>query len=108
VREFDSVRKKTTGETDEFRVAGFEPQSGPRTTAEKDLSSTDIYASTESCGLNKNRKHRYWCVYGGSLTALRYREKEFVSVRARATYYDRSGRSGEEEEVTSTANVFSR
>ncbi len=33
-----------------------------------------------------NREHRHGCVFGGKLTALRYPEKEFVFVAAKAVY----------------------
>jgi protein phosphatase len=50
-----------------------------------------VYGHTpqpEALWLNNTVNIDTGCVFGGSLTALRYPEKELVSVRAHATYYE--------------------
>lgn len=83
VREF-ALYGETTGETDEFRLpvrynwAG--DYRGPATV---------VYGHTpvpEPEWLNKTVNIDTGCVFGGKLTALRYPEKELVSVEARQIY----------------------
>ena len=85
VREF-ALFGETTGETDEFGLpVRYNWAADYRGKA------LVVYGHTpqpEPLWLNNTVNIDTGCVYGGSLTALRYPEKEFVSVRARATYYE--------------------
>ena len=85
VREF-ALYGETTGETDEFglpiRLNWAEEYRG---------AATVVYGHTpvaEPQWLNRTINVDTGCVFGGNLTALRYPEKEFVSVPARQTYYE--------------------
>jgi protein phosphatase len=85
VREF-ALYGDTTGETDEFGLpvrldwaADYRGQA------------TVVYGHTpvpEPEWTNNTINIDTGCVFGGSLTALRYPERELVSVRARRTYYE--------------------
>ena len=85
VREF-ALFGETTGETDEFGLpVRYNWAADYRGKA------LVVYGHTpqpEPLWLNNTVNIDTGCVYGGSLTALRYPEREFVSVRARATYYE--------------------
>jgi protein phosphatase len=83
VRDF-CLYGETTGETDEFglpeRLNWAADYRGRRTV---------VYGHTpvpEPEWLNRTVNIDTGCVFGGSLTALRYPEKEFVSVEAKKTY----------------------
>ena len=83
VRDF-ALYGETTGETDEFglpvRYNWAAEYRGPATV---------VYGHTpvpETDWLNRTVNIDTGCVFGGRLTALRYPEKEFVSVPARHTY----------------------
>jgi polynucleotide kinase-phosphatase len=83
VRDF-ALFGETTGETDEFglpvRYNWAAEYRGPASV---------VYGHTpvpQPEWLNRTINIDTGCVFGGSLTALRYPEKELVSVRARATY----------------------
>ena len=85
VREF-ALYGETTGETDEFglpvRLNWAEEYRG---------AATVVYGHTpvaEPHWINRTINIDTGCVFGGSLTALRYPEKELVSVPARQTYYE--------------------
>lgn len=83
VREF-ALYGETTGETDEFGLpVRFNWASEYRGSA------TVVYGHTpvpEPEWLNRTVDIDTGCVFGGSLTALRYPEREFISVRAKQTY----------------------
>jgi len=85
VREF-ALYGETTGETDEFglpvRLNWAEEYRGDATV---------VYGHTpvaEPQWINRTINVDTGCVFGGNLTALRYPEKELVSVFARQTYYE--------------------
>jgi protein phosphatase len=83
VREF-ALYGETTGETDEFGLPVRHNWA-----AEYQGSAMVVYGHTpvpEPEWLNRTINIDTGCVFGGSLTALRYPEKELVSVRARDTY----------------------
>ena len=84
VREF-ALYGETTGETDEFglpiRVNWADEYRG---------TATVVYGHTpvtEPQWVNRTINIDTGCVFGGKLTALRYPEKELVSVSAHQTYY---------------------
>lgn len=84
VRQF-ALYGETTGETDEFglpvRLNWAEEYRGEATV---------VYGHTsiaEPDWMNRTINIDTGCVYGGKLTALRYPEKEFVSVDAKEIYY---------------------
>ena len=85
VREF-ALFGETTGETDEFGLpVRYNWAADYRGKA------LVVYGHTpqpEPLWLNNTVNIDTGCVFGGSLTALRYPEKEIVSVRAHATYYE--------------------
>lgn len=85
VREF-AMYGETTGETDEFgfpiRLNWAEEYRG---------TATVVYGHTpvtEPQWVNRTINIDTGCVFGGELTALRYPEKELVSVAAHRTYYE--------------------
>ena len=83
VREF-ALYGETTGETDEFGLPVRYNWA-----AEYRGSAMVVYGHTpvpEPEWLNRTVNVDTGCVFGGKLTALRYPEKEFVSVPARQTY----------------------
>lgn len=83
VREF-ALFGETTGETDEFGLPVRYNWA-----AEYRGQATVVYGHTpvpQPDWLNRTINIDTGCVFGGSLTALRYPEKELVSVAARATY----------------------
>jgi len=83
VRDF-CLYGETTGETDEFGLPVRHNWA-----AEYRGPALVVYGHTptvEPEWLNRTVNIDTGCVYGGRLTALRYPEKEFVSVAARATY----------------------
>ncbi len=83
VRDF-ALYGETTGETDEF---GFPVRYN--WAAEYRGNATVVYGHTpvpQPEWLNRTINIDTGCVFGGNLTALRYPEKELVSVPARATY----------------------
>ena len=85
VREF-ALFGETTGETDEFGLPVRYNWA-----ADYRGGALVVYGHTpqpEPLWLNNTVNIDTGCVFGGSLTALRYPEKEIVSVRARATYYE--------------------
>jgi protein phosphatase len=84
VRDF-ALYGETTGETDEFglpiRLNWAEQYRGKATV---------VYGHTpvaEAEWLNRTINIDTGCVFGGKLTALRYPERELVSVEAKRTYY---------------------
>jgi protein phosphatase len=83
VRDF-ALYGETTGETDEFGLpVRF------NWAAEYRGDAMVVYGHTpvpEPDWLNKTVNIDTGCVFGGSLTALRYPEQEFVSVKAKRTY----------------------
>ncbi|HXC37130.1 MAG TPA: polynucleotide kinase-phosphatase [Candidatus Acidoferrales bacterium] len=83
VREF-ALYGETTGETDEFGLpVRYNWAAGYRGAA------TVVYGHTpvpEPEWLNRTINIDTGCVFGGKLTALRYPEKELVSVAAKQTY----------------------
>ena len=85
VRDF-ALYGETTGETDEFGLpVRFNWASEYRGRA------TVVYGHTPVPGpewLNRTINIDTGCVFGGRLTALRWPEKELISVPARATYAD--------------------
>ena len=85
VREF-AMYGETTGETDEFglpiRLNWAEEYRGPATVV---YGHTPV---TEPQWVNRTINIDTGCVFGGELTALRYPEKELVSVPAHQTYYE--------------------
>jgi len=85
VREF-ALYGETTGETDEFglpvRVQWADDYRGPATV---------VYGHTpvaEPEWLNNTINIDTGCVFGGGLTALRWPERELVTVPAQRTYYE--------------------
>ena len=83
VREF-ALFGETTGETDEFGLPVRYNWA-----AEYRGAATVVYGHTpvpEPEWLNRTVNIDTGCVFGGKLTALRYPEKEFVSVPAKQTY----------------------
>jgi protein phosphatase len=85
VRDF-ALYGETTGETDEFGL----PVRGDWAAAYRGRAMV-VYGHTpvaEPEWLNRTINIDTGCVFGGKLTALRYPEKELVSVPARATYYE--------------------
>ncbi len=85
VRQF-ALYGETTGETDEFglpiRLNWAEEYRGQATV---------VYGHTsvaEPEWMNRTINIDTGCVYGGKLTALRYPEKEYVSVPAKKIYYE--------------------
>jgi protein phosphatase len=83
VREF-ALYGETTGETDEFGLPGRYDWA-----KEYRGSAAVVYGHTpvpEPEWLNRTVNIDTGCVFGGKLTALRYPEKEFVSVPAARTY----------------------
>ncbi|WP_166831600.1 polynucleotide kinase-phosphatase [Thalassoroseus pseudoceratinae] len=83
VREF-ALYGETTGETDEFGLPVRYNWA-----AEYRGSAMVVYGHTpvpEPEWLNRTVNVDTGCVFGGKLTALRYPEKEFVSVQAKQTY----------------------
>jgi polynucleotide kinase-phosphatase len=83
VRDF-ALFGETTGETDEFGLPVRYNWA-----AEYRGRASVVYGHTpvpQPEWLNRTINIDTGCVFGGSLTALRYPEKELVSVRARATY----------------------
>ncbi|MCG9134101.1 polynucleotide kinase-phosphatase, partial [Candidatus Poribacteria bacterium] len=84
VREF-ALYGETTGETDEFGL----PVRG-NWADEYRSTAMVVYGHTpvaEPQWVNRTINIDTGCVFGGKLTALRYPEKELVSVPARQTYY---------------------
>ena len=82
VREF-ALYGETTGETDEFGLAGALRLGAPTIAA----AAMVVYGHTpvpEPEWLNRTISIDTGCVFGGELTALRYPERELVSVPARA------------------------
>jgi protein phosphatase len=85
VRSF-ALYGETTGETDEFGLPVRYPWA-----VNYRGSAIVVYGHTpvpEPEWINNTICVDTGCVFGGSLTALRYPERELVSVRARATYYE--------------------
>ena len=83
IREF-ALFGETTGETDEFGLPVRHNWA-----AEYRGNATVVYGHTpvpEPEWLNRTINIDTGCVFGGKLTALRYPEKELVSVNARRTY----------------------
>jgi protein phosphatase len=83
VRDF-ALYGETTGETDEFGLPGRYNWA-----AEYRGKAMVVYGHTpvpHAEWLNRTINVDTGCVFGGSLTALRYPEKEFVSVAARTAY----------------------
>jgi protein phosphatase len=84
VRDF-ALYGETTGETDEYGLPV-----GYNWAAEYRGRAMVVYGHTpvaEAEWLNRTINIDTGCVFGGKLTALRYPEKELVSVPARETYY---------------------
>ncbi len=84
VRDF-ALFGQTSGETDELGL----PVRGPWA-AEYRGSAAVVYGHTpvaEPRWVNNTVNIDTGCVFGGELTALRWPEREFVSVEAKATYY---------------------
>jgi protein phosphatase len=76
----------TSGETDEFGLPVRYPWAD-----DYRGEATVVYGHTpvpEAVWINKTICIDTGCVFGGSLTALRYPERELVSVPARETYYE--------------------
>lgn len=85
VREF-ALWGETTGETDEYGLpVRYHWAADYRGKAAVVYGHTPI---PEPEWLNRTINIDTGCVFGGSLTALRYPEKELVSVPARETYYE--------------------
>lgn len=85
VREF-ALYGETTGETDEFGLPVRYDWA-----ADYRGSAIVVYGHTpvpQAEWLNRTINIDTGCVFGGRLTALRYPEKELVSVAAKHTYYD--------------------
>ncbi len=101
VREF-ALYGETSGETDEFGLpVRYNWAADYRGKA------LVVYGHTpqpEPLWLNNTVNIDTGCVFGGSLTALRYPEREIVSVRARATYYE-SRRPFLAEEAQAKRNI---
>ena len=85
VREF-AMYGETTGETDEFGLPiRLDWAAAYRGAATVVYGHTPV---TEPQWVNRTINIDTGCVFGGKLTALRYPEKELVSVDARQTYYE--------------------
>jgi protein phosphatase len=85
VREF-ALYGETTGETDDFGLpVRYNWAADYRGKAMVVYGHTPV---PEPVWLNNTVNLDTGCVYGGQLTALRYPEREIVSVPARATYYE--------------------
>ena len=85
VREF-AMYGETTGETDEFGLPlRLNWADAYRGTATVVYGHTPV---TEPQWVNRTINIDTGCVFGGNLTALRYPEKELVSVAAHRTYYE--------------------
>ena len=102
VREF-ALYGETTGETDEFglpvRLNWADEYRG---------TATVVYGHTpvaEPQWVNRTINIDTGCVFGGKLTALRYPEKELVSVPAHQTYYQPAKPFLEEETEGSTVKT---
>jgi protein phosphatase len=98
VRDF-ALYGETTGETDELGLPVR-----VNWAAEYRGRATVVYGHTpvsEPEWLNRTINIDTGCVFGGNLTALRYPEKELVSIPARRTYYEPS-RPLRREEATSS------
>jgi protein phosphatase len=83
VREF-ALYGETTGETDEFGLPVRHNWAG-----EYRGNAMVVYGHTpvpEPDWLNKTINIDTGCVFGGSITAIRYPEQEFLSVKAKRTY----------------------
>ena len=84
VRDF-ALYGETTGETDDFGLpvrynwsADYRGKSGGLPT----------HSCPRASVAEQYRQYRHRLCLGGSLTALRYPEREIISVRAHATYYE--------------------
>ncbi len=85
VREF-ALYGETTGETDEFGLpVRYNWAAEYRGKAQVVYGHTPV---AEPEWLNRTINIDTGCVFGGSLSALRYPEREVVSVPARSTYYE--------------------
>ncbi len=85
VREF-ALYGETTGETDDFGLpVRYNWASDYRGDAQVVYGHTPV---PEPVWLNNTVNIDTGCVFGGKLTALRYPEREIVSVPAKATYYE--------------------
>jgi protein phosphatase len=85
VREF-ALYGETTGETDDFGLpVRYNWASDYRGNAQVVYGHTPV---PEPVWLNNTVNIDTGCVFGGKLTALRYPEREIVSVPARAAYYE--------------------
>ena len=85
VREF-ALYGETTGETDDFGLpVRYDWAADYRGNAQVVYGHTPV---PEPVWLNNTVNIDTGCVYGGKLTALRYPEREIVSVAAKATYYE--------------------
>jgi protein phosphatase len=85
VRDF-ALYGETTGETDDFGLpVRYNWSADYRGKALVAYGHTPV---PEPLWLNNTVNLDTGCVFGGSLSALRYPEREIVSVRARATYYE--------------------
>ncbi len=94
VRDF-ALFGETTGETDEYGLpVRFNWASEYRGAAMVVYGHTPV---AEPEWLNRTINVDTGCVYGGSLTALRYPEKELVSVKAERTWYEPARRFLPEE-----------
>lgn len=103
VREF-ALYGETTGETDEFglpiRLDWTEEYRGDATV---------VYGHTpvsEPQWINRTINVDTGCVYGGKLTALRYPEKEMVSIAANQTYYEPAKPLIEDESIQSSQESY--
>lgn len=103
VREF-ALYGETTGETDEFglpiRVNWAEEYRGDATV---------VYGHTpvnEPQWINRTINIDTGCVFGGKLTALRYPEKELVSVSADQTYYEPAKPLIEDKYIESSNELY--
>ncbi len=85
VREF-ALYGETTGETDDFGLpVRYNWSADYRGKAQVVYGHTPV---PEPVWLNNTVNIDTGCVYGGRLTAMRYPEREVVSVPAKATYYE--------------------
>jgi protein phosphatase len=85
VREF-ALYGETTGETDDFGLpVRYNWASDYRGNAQVVYGHTPV---PEPVWLNNTVNIDTGCVFGGNLSALRYPEREIVSVPAKATYYE--------------------
>jgi len=85
VREF-ALYGETTGETDDFGLpVRYNWASDYRGSAQVVYGHTPV---PEPVWLNNTVNIDTGCVFGGNLSALRYPEREIVSVPAKATYYE--------------------